>query len=942
MTTETKPRSRESIFGAASWSFMKRVGGTTAVVVASVAGIPNVEAQEGAQAASSEAPLEEVVVTGFRGSLRDAIDVKRAESAIVDVIKAEDIADFPDLNLAESLQRIPGVAIDRDGGEGRSIVVRGLGPDFTRVRLNGLEALATTGGKDGSGGANRGRGFDFQVFASELFSSLTVRKAQSAEVEEGSLGATVDLQTARPFDYNGLVVAVSGQGSYNDLSRDTDPRGTLLLSNQFFDGRFGALLSLAYSERSTLEEGSSTGRWENGVTQSTGGRFLGLTATDPITLAFHPRIPRYGRLTYEQERLGLTTALQWRATDNTLVTLDGLYAKLEGQREEEYLEIISFSRGGQGNPRTTVVSATIDPLGNLIAGTFNDVDARSEQRRDVYDTTFSQLALNLEHEFSDRFKVAAIVGQSKSEQDNPIQTTVSIERYDTDGYQYDYRGDQRRPFFNYGFDVTNPNAWVFSPVQTQGDASLIRMRPNKTDNTFDTARLDLEFDLTERFSLKGGLAWKDYEFKTFEARRFTVGGVVEGAVPLPVGTSMSQITTLLTGFGRNLDVPAGTPTSWVVPSLDAIATLLDINCNCVNAFGDFRLSPDNQRGANRSVTETDTSAYIQLDFNFEDLAWPVRGNIGVRQVQTEQEATGFVGTTQVTVSQDYDDTLPSLNITVEARPDLLLRFGASKVMARPQLPNLSPGGSISTQTQTLTTGNPLLEPFRATTADFSIEWYPTRETLVSAGIFYKDIETFIQTLQTTVRFGDTGFPLTLLPASQNADTLYLQTSPVNSEGGPLKGFELSVQSPFTFLPGIGKNFGAILNYTRVESEIDYVLNTAGTAFFTADLVNLSKSSWNATLYFENERFSARVSGAYRDPYLSTVPGGSGNDVRGKQDSFNVDVAATYKLSDALSFTVEGINLTDQFDERYISSVRENSESFEHTGRQYFVGFRYRL
>ena len=156
-------------------------------------------------------------------SLTAALGAKRDDTGIVDVIVAEDIADFPDQNLAESLQRIPGVAIDRDAGEGRQITVRGLGGDFTRVRLNQLEALATTGGTDSSGGANRSRAFDFNVFASELFSRLTVRKSASAEVDEGSLGATVDLQTARPFDYHGFVISASGQMGYNDLARRLGP-----------------------------------------------------------------------------------------------------------------------------------------------------------------------------------------------------------------------------------------------------------------------------------------------------------------------------------------------------------------------------------------------------------------------------------------------------------------------------------------------------------------------------------------------------------------------------------------------------------------------------------------------------------------------------------------------------------------------------------------------
>ena len=151
--------------------------------------------------APNVAPSERIEVTGFRASIQSALNAKRMDSGIVDVIKAEDIGKFPDTNLAESLQRIPGVVIDRDAGEGRNVTVRGLGGDFTRVRINGIEALATTGGTDSSGGNNRSRAFDFNVFASELFNSITVRKSSSADVDEGSLGATVDLQTSRPFDF---------------------------------------------------------------------------------------------------------------------------------------------------------------------------------------------------------------------------------------------------------------------------------------------------------------------------------------------------------------------------------------------------------------------------------------------------------------------------------------------------------------------------------------------------------------------------------------------------------------------------------------------------------------------------------------------------------------------------------------------------------------------
>ena len=216
-----------------------------------------------ASTAAAQQP-DEIIVRGYRQSLGRALDIKRSETGAVDSIVAEDIADFPDLNLAESLQRIPGVSIQRDAGEGRNITVRGLGPTFTRVRLNGMEGLTTAGGSDSSGGTNRDRGFDFNIFASELFSALTVRKTAAAELDEGSLGATVDLRTPRPFDFGDRVMSAALQGGYNDLANDASPRATFLYSDTSAEGRFGGLFSLAYTERSLLEEGHSTVRWQPG------------------------------------------------------------------------------------------------------------------------------------------------------------------------------------------------------------------------------------------------------------------------------------------------------------------------------------------------------------------------------------------------------------------------------------------------------------------------------------------------------------------------------------------------------------------------------------------------------------------------------------------------------------------------------------------------------
>ena len=265
--------------------------------------------QSGDQDAEASEIVEEVVVTGFRRSLVEAMNVSRDSSSSVSAIVAEDISDFPDLNVAEALQRLPGVAIRREAGEGRNITVRGLGPDFNLTRVNGMEGLGTSGGTDSSGGANRSRQFDFNIFASELFNNIIVRKTAEAWVDEGAIGAVIDLRTARPFDFDGFNAVVSGQMAYNDLSEEWNPRASALVSNTW--GNFGALLAVAYTERDILEEGASTVRWQT-------NDFVSCSACSSddefarVNDAYHPRIPRYGRLVHNQERTGVNFALQWQ------------------------------------------------------------------------------------------------------------------------------------------------------------------------------------------------------------------------------------------------------------------------------------------------------------------------------------------------------------------------------------------------------------------------------------------------------------------------------------------------------------------------------------------------------------------------------------------------------------------------------------------------------
>jgi iron complex outermembrane recepter protein len=878
-------------------------------------------AQEAPEAASQ--PTETITVTGYRAGLQAAAAVKREETGVVDAIVADDIAAFPDLNLAEAIQRLPGVAIDRDAGEGRQITVRGLSPDFSRVRINGMEALSVTGGTDSSGGGNRSRSFDFNTFASELFQSVVIRKTQSASVDEGSLGATVDLRTARPFDYDGFTVAAGAQVGWNDLSEEFNPRLTGLISDQNADGTFGWLLSLAYSDRAQLEEGHSTVRWQNA--NSFGGCTACVTPADEAAVnnAFHPRIPRYGRLVHDQERLGVTGSVQFRPSGVTEISLDALYSRFDATRSEQFLENFSFSRGGSatpelvGKPAQIVTAYEIDANNNLIYGVFDNNDIYAEHRYDELTTEFTQFTLSLTHEFTSRFRVDGVVGRSESNFSNPVQSTILFTNFDSDGFSYDYRQNSRTPAIDWGFDVNDPTNYQLTEY---------RDRPNYVDNTYTTAQFNAEFDLNEIFTLRGGVNWKSYEFDSWEGRRDLL---LPAAQWMPVTAAMA---TQVTGFGNGLGMPSGNVTSWAIPDVGVVADMVGL----------YQRPLVPQTGNIRNVEEDNLGGYLQAAFSTDWGGMPVRGDFGVRVVRTETSSTGIISGVEVTVDNEYTDTLPSFNLALEPTSNMVLRFGAAQVMSRPSLGALTPGGNVSGTAYTVNYGNPRLDPFRANNYDFSAEWYFEDESLFAVALFYKDIESFVARATDTIPFSQTGLPASAVPSgtplagdlAANLDPLVDVSRNINGEGGDLRGVEVQWVRPFNFLPAPFDRFGAVMNYTWVDSDVNY--GAAG----SNQLTGLSRNSYNATLYYEDERLSARVSFNGRDPYLTQFPGRNGNDEEGKERTFNVDAAIRYNLTDRVTLTFDGINLTDEFNSQYVDSANRVSV-YHHTGREYLFGVRYR-
>ncbi|NIJ35239.1 TonB-dependent receptor [Sphingomonas oligoaromativorans] len=948
--------------------------------------------EPGGQAADAPTAAQEIVVTGFRASLNSALGQKRKETAAVDSIVAEDIGKFPDSNLAESMQRIPGVALARgDGGEGRNISVRGLGAGFTRVRLNGMEGTSQTGSSDIYGGGNNGRSFDFNVFPTEIFSELTVRKTPSADVEDGSLGATVDLMAPHPLSQKeDFVLSATIRGVYGELSKRVDPRGSVLVSKKFDDGRFGILGSFAYQKRHIREVGYSA---VDILSANTNGFFCspvgmtpvnpalspakGTTATDcstgnprtssldayqalynarradmpntPGSGAFLPRIPRYTNSTQNQERIGGTLSLQFQPDDKTDMSLDLLYSRFHVKRNDNYIEAISFGRSASNNgqPMTSVRDIDLSQNGSLLYGLFDGVDVRSEGLRDDFVTTFKQANFNVRHDLTDRLRLTAMVGLNESKWVERERLQYFMDAIDTDNFSIDSRNGST-PVLGFGFDVSDPNSFQYAPSLADGTVLggfSEQGKPSVNRNLGLAGEANLEWKATDWITLKAGAQYRRSDFTLKTTNYYTADTLV---TPFPAGTSLADITREITGVDKLWG--HGAPSSWAAIDPDKLTQVfnLDAGRRCYVSCG----------ATSNRVLEEVSSAYAMGTFDLGDrFGFGVRGDVGVRYVHTAQLSSAYIPLADATsptglggqykqVTRSYDDWLPSANIVIEPVHNLLVRLSGSKVLARAELASLVPTSSVNPITRSGSVGNPLLDPIRANTFDAALEWYFRPGSLLSAAFFYKDIKTYVQSVNSLIPFSQLGLPDALLNGSNTQPTeLFAIAQPENTPGGPLKGVELNAQVPLTFLPGVFRNFGVLANYTHVISKIQYILasvNGVPTVTTTADLVGLSKNTASATLYYEDKKFSIRGTANYRDGFIRGIPASPGSDLQGNSSTIYVDASMSYDINDRLKVIVEGQNLTDEQNRLYTDSVRNDTLFQTRVGRTITFGVNFRM
>ncbi|MFV0624382.1 TonB-dependent receptor [Sphingomonas sp. ac-8] len=969
--------------------------------------------------APQDAPSEEatsegnIIVTGFRAALDNALALKRQETAAVDSIVAEDIGKFPDSNLAESMQRIPGVALSRgDGGEGRNISVRGLGSQFTRVRINGMEGVSQVSGSDIRGGVASGRSFDFVTFPTEIFSSLSVRKTLSADVEEGSLGATVDLRAPKPFDQkDDFVFSGTARGIYGDIAKEVDPRLSALVSKKFGD-RFGVLGSIAYSNRHIDEYAYSAvdvlPSYVAGQAQSVtlpgasgptsilfpyctpvGYTFGGVPVSSPAPGyansgnpvgadanncstgnprtstqeaydyimsrtgvsgrpgggVFLPRLPRPVKNSQEQQRLAGSLTLQWKPSDATDISIDGLYSRFKVDRLDTMLDARSMGRtaSNNGQPMMSIRDIEVDENGSLIHGLWDGVDLRSEMQDEHFTSTFRQVNLNFDHRFSDSFRLFGLAGINDSRLDVD-RLQVAMDANDTDDFSIDFRDDPDLPTIGYGIDLTDPANFRYGPPlpdgTQQGQISNFIRRNTIVSKTFE---LNGEWEAAPDFTVQLGGQYRTNKYTARERQLVPAQSLPQ---MLPAGVSLADITFVTKGVGKNLN---GQMQDFLAIDPDKFRSAVNFDsyqyCNVECA-----------RGAYGGVNEKYASGYLMVKFDTENiLPFALRGDAGVRYVHTNLDTYGGIPVAAPagspypstylisTVARSYEDWLPSMNLALDVTPELIARFSAARVMSRPSYGQLIPSGSANIVIRTASINNPYLDPIRANTFDASLEWYFAPGSLLSVAYFYKDIETYIQNTNQLVPFRDLGLPLSLLTGTGTGvtpDELFSVTRSNNTDGGPLRGFEVNLQLPFRFLPGALSNFGLLANFTRVRSNIDYIISPTLTR--TAPLVGLSPETASGTLYYEDAKFSIRSTVNYRSAFLTGIPGPTDSDANGNASSIFVDASASYNLSDHIKLIAEVSNITNETNRLYTDTTRKDPLYTAYFGRTFALAVNFQF
>ncbi|RXR06339.1 TonB-dependent receptor [Pseudoxanthomonas composti] len=858
-------------------------------------------AQSGAPAGQEAQTLDAVSVVGIRGSLEAARDIKRDSAQIVDAIVADDIGKLPDTNVAESLARVAGVQLERGMGEGSDILVRGLKENV--ILYNGRQIVDATG--------RGGNGLDqlatstyglLSLVPSELISRLSVTKLAGADQIAGGLGGIVDINTRQPLDGDVSQNVLSLAGVYNELPDKLGGNAFGLLSTRNEDRTFGALLSATYGRRQVMQQGLDTFSGYARYTDAGGQTRFGSTDM------------RAQNIDDDREKTGVSAVLQWRPADGVEITADTFYARQEAERDRYW---VAF------NPAAGLSNATYSDHDILLAGRSSGTVLLNTEVADIDSDTWSS-ALRAKFRIGERLdgSVEANLGKSTASYHQRYMRLAPMAGI-TSVTDFDLRSGSFGSFNVSGVDVTDPAQWRMTIMfdndwRAQTDSKALRTDWN------------LAFDQSAFTTLDFGA-----RFNRMESRQDPLRADIRPAGGLPA----TQLADYLRVWSNPDFLPgefAGLPRAYLgayraqfggcgsfttVPVISQNAQCLDPRNNALAYAATF------------GVDEDFLEAYTKLNWDTTLGELGFSGNVGVRMVDRDLESRGNLlsasGAAQPSLFTRSDrEFLPSAVAKLQLSDTLVLRGGAAKVVAFPNTEDLNNGVTLNNNAVFDTNGTqispgtgsggaPDLDPFKATQYDLSLEWYYGGQGLLSMGLFYKDVSTFIVQRQSAETYNGTN---------------YLVLRKVNGDSATVRGAELLAQVPFT---GMLDGFGMVATYTWIDSETP-IRDVNGNAL---TFPGLSKNNVNLIGYYENGPFGVRVAYNWRDEYLmglSAAATGIYNDTYK-----DLSASFSYDFGSDLSLKLECTNLLDS-EQRTYDGYQEGLRTNVVFGRTYQALLTYRF
>jgi len=906
------------------------------------------------QAASKDekaANLETVTVTGIVGSLNKSIDAKRSETAIVDAVSAEDVGKFPDNNIAESLQRITGVEITRDGnGEGQYVTIRGLPTDFTYFTLNGLPVSSVSGAGT--------RSFDFSVLATDFISTLKVYKSSRADLDEGGIGGNVDVQTITPFGIGKerAVLSAKMQGDPGGYANRNYPDISGIYSNIFADGTFGVTVGFDWNKRFYLNE--------NNYAMQNGWQWQPycIDPTDPTnangscTGGTKTLAAQYWQLQNSGTKLDTKTgylSAQWKPFDSTVVTLDGLYVHKTTDSQASTLIVVPSYPWGTTliNNNSAPPSFPTDTNGLVTRWDtpYTWTDARTDITHSVGQTKNFSLNVdtkldNWEFSGTGEYSSSPTSGYDYYAQVGLGPGLGNVPNYMA-GYQINPGGGPPQILLPSNLSGLPSTAWgsdEISPDIHSGGDEIKLLKADITRTFNDGPIQDIKFGVkTYRRELT---SW--YEGWYYNNNNTGAG--------TPFNTAFVQ-----NPYGNLLEGAGGVG----VNNLPFINYQLWLNQyfggsrnNLVNGpnITDYGISTSD-------IVERGDSGYAMADFRFDNGTLPIYGNIGVRYQRTSTQIfyNGFSlndpnlifnpncanndpscirfkapssYTSQTGANHSF---LPSLNVAADLRDDMVLRFSTSQTMSRPTLGYMNPAVSFDYTFFNISSGNPNLAPFKSTNYDLSYEWYFRPTSVLSVAVYDKEMTGFIQ--QVTVPYNFRGTP-------------FNYTTYVNGSDAYVRGLEIDYKQVFDFLPGFWSGFGTEFNFTYSKGQ-QSAFNVAASGNIPAisrpasPFLGLTPRTTNLDLFYEKYGFSASVAVNKRASYLvstDTVATVGGAELFNYINTRTfVDLHAAYSVNDHLKVFGDITNLTNKpiTGTVYVNSVTYPG-TWQYNGRRVDVGATY--